>query len=159
VASEEEVAALKEQLGKAHKELDHLTTVGQDLRQKVRHLEEESKLISDRERKSLNLLKKREGELSLAQGEIDKLKYATKSGKRKTESEEAVCLKCKEHEQEIHLLKQMVKSTKGMVRVREIEVERYRMHNEEPSLKDNRSTGKINEKTPSLPPLKKKQLE
>jgi hypothetical protein len=40
-------------------------------------------------------------------------------------------VRCREFEQEIQLLKQMVKSTKGMVRVREIEVEKYRMHSHE----------------------------
>lgn len=50
----------------------------------------------------------------------------------------------------------MVKSTKGMVRVREIEVEKYRMHsNEELLVKENRSQGK-GEKGSTLPPLKKK---
>lgn len=52
----------------------------------------------------------------------------------------------------------MVKSTKGMVRVREIEVEKYRLH-DDPSLKDNRSVGKLSDKPSTLPPLRKKQGE
>jgi hypothetical protein len=52
----------------------------------------------------------------------------------------------------------MVKSTKGMVRVREIEVEKYRMHsNEDQTVKDNKSYGKLSEKGGGLPPLKKHQ--
>jgi hypothetical protein len=56
------------------------------------------------------------------------------------------------------LLKQMVKSTKGMVRVREIEAEKYRLHsNEESMVKDNKSYGKLTEKGGGLPPLRKHQ--
>jgi hypothetical protein len=58
------------------------------------------------------------------------------------------------------LLKQMVKSTKGMVRVREIEAEKYRMQShEELTVKENRSYGKGVDKAPTLPPLKKKNAE
>ena len=54
------------------------------------------------------------------------------------------------------MLKQMVKSTKGMVRVREIEAEKYRMQShEESTVKDNKSYGKLSEKGPTLPPLRK----
>ena len=75
------------------------------------------------------MLKKKEVELSLLESEINVLKIPHKD-KKKTEASEKTCLKCGELQQEIQLLKQMVKSTQGMVRVKEIENEKFRMHSE-----------------------------
>jgi hypothetical protein len=75
------------------------------------------------------MLKKKEVELSSLESEINVLKIPHKH-KKKTEASEKTCLKCGEFQQEIQLLKQMVKSTQGMVRVKEIENEKFRMHSE-----------------------------
>jgi hypothetical protein len=43
-------------------------------------------------------------------------------GRKRTESGvEGECVRCGEYRQEVQLLKQMVRSTQGMVRVKEIE--------------------------------------
>ena len=49
--------------------------------------------------------------------ELNKMKVSVKSRKR-TEKNEGECQQCSTLRQEIELLKQMVKSTQGMVRVK-----------------------------------------
>ena len=83
---------------------------------------------------------------------MEKLKAASRTKRRKTESENG-CGRCRETEHEIALLKEMVRSQKVMVRAKEIEVEKFKLQ----SIESNGSIKSIKaEKNKSLPPIKPK---
>ena len=89
------------------------------------------------------------------ENELVRYKSSIKS-RKKTESNEG-CSQCSAYKQEVDLLKQMVRSTQGMVRVKEIENSKYRIQSgEDLHLNHSKSIVKTQEKGTPLPPLKKK---
>ena len=67
----------------------------------------------------MNLLRKKESEVASLEAELERMRAMARGKRRKTEIE-GICNRCKDTEQEIALLKEMVRSQKVMVRAKEI---------------------------------------
>ena len=79
----------------------------------------------ERDKKNNAIIKKKNEEIENFGREMEMAAKKAKGERKRIQTEET-CGKCKEWDQENKLLKEMVKSLQTMVRVREMETERYR---------------------------------